>query len=312
VIVRRACDAWDRFWFAATDPLPLALVRIALGALMTLWAISLAGQLPDFYTAAGVTGEATSGHPWYAWTLLGAAPGPTRVGAVFLALVLASPALALGWHTRAASVVVFLSTLSLQRSDPYVFNSGDALLRLLCLYVMIAPAGAMLSLDARRGRGMRAIPAWPLRLIQVQVSVMYAAAVWAKLHGVTWRDGSAAAYAMRLPDLARFPLTGPLEHPLLAHAATYGTIAVEGTLAVLLWPRRTRPYALVAGCVFHLAIDLTLRVGFFSFAVLTAYLAFADPAWVRRLGAPADDHRTAGAGDARERPVFDLSARGPL
>jgi hypothetical protein len=277
----RAWRAWDRFWFAPIDPLPLALVRIALGVLITLWALSLGPQLPHFFTADGIMGEAARGRPWYAWTLLGGAPSPWLLGAVFAALLTAAPALALGWHTRVASIVVFLAVHSLQRTDPWVFNSGDVLLRLLCLYVMLAPAGAALSLDARR-RGPHEVPAWSLRLLQLQVSAMYLGAVWAKLRGPSWRDGSATAYALRLPELQRFPGASLLDHSvLLADVLTYGTLAIEAALAVLVWPHRTRRFVLLAGCALHIGIDLTLRVGFFTPAVLTAYLAFTNPAWVR-------------------------------
>ena len=69
---------------------------------------------------------------------------------------------------------------------------------------------------------------------------------------------------------------------------TYGTLAVEFSLGVLIWNRRLRPYVLVAGIGLHLSIDLTMRIGFFSWAVFVAYLAFVPPdraeqvvAWVR-------------------------------
>jgi hypothetical protein len=97
-MIARAWAAWERFWFAPTDPLPLALVRIALGALMTVWACSLASQLPDFYTASGITGAAASARAWYAWSVLGSSPEPMLVAAVFLALLVAAPALTVGWH----------------------------------------------------------------------------------------------------------------------------------------------------------------------------------------------------------------------
>jgi hypothetical protein len=280
-VVAAAWRGWEGFWFAPTDPLPLAVVRIGVGAVVLLWTVSLFGDLGAFFTAGGVTGTAATARPWYAWTLLGAAPPPMLLGAVYLALLLAAPTLALGWHTRLAAIAVFLGVASLQRTDPYVFNSGDSLLRLLCLYVAVAPAGAVLSLDARR-RGPRTIPAWPLRLIQLQVCVMYLAAVWAKLRGPAWRDGTATEYALRLPELERFGLGGALDHwPALVPAATYGTIAVEAGFVVVVWPRRTRLPALAVGIALHLGIELSLRVGFFTLAVFVAYLSFLDGAWIR-------------------------------
>jgi hypothetical protein len=275
----------ERFWLAPADPLPLALVRIALGLVMCAWTVSLLGQMAPFFAPAGIAGGVAAHRAWYAWTLLGTTPSPLRLGAVVMALAVGSAALVAGWHSRVAGLTLFLALASLQRTDPYVFNSGDTLLRVLCLYVAVAPSGAALSLDARR-RGRRTIEAWGIRLIQLQVSLVYAAAVWSKLHGAAWRDGTAVAYAVRLPDLVRFSLGAPLAHSLLlAHVATYGTLALEAALAVLVWPRRTRRFVLIAGCAFHVAIDASLRVGFFSAAVLVGYLAFLDAAWARRLPA---------------------------
>jgi hypothetical protein len=280
-MIGAAWRRWEDFWFAPTDALVLGLVRIVVGAAMTLWTVSLLGQLDDFFTARGVTGTVAAARPGYARSVLGAAPSPMLLSVLWLALLTASVALALGWRTRVASVVVLIGAVSLQRTNPYVFNSGDSLLRLLCLYLAMAPAGAALSLDARR-RGIRTIPAWPLRLIQLQVSVMYLAAVWAKLRGPLWRDGTATEYALRLPDLERFPLGRALDAwPAAVAPATYGTILVEAALVVLVWPRRTRLIVLLAGVALHLAIDIGLRVGFFTIAVFACYVAFLDPAWAR-------------------------------
>jgi hypothetical protein len=117
---------------------------------------------------------------------------------------------------------------------------------------------------------------------------MYLAAVWGKLHGTAWRDGSATWYAARLPDLVRFPAPDLLGHSaLVAHAATYATMLAEILVAVLIWNRRTRWAALLIGVALHLSIDLSIRVGFFTLAVFAAYASFLDPAMVRTAVAAA-------------------------
>jgi hypothetical protein len=292
-------DRWNGFWFADIDPATLGLIRIAFGAVITVWTLSLAGDLGAFFARDGVVGGAAAVEVWWRWNVLAWAPSEFALGAVYLALLLASIGAMIGWHSRASLAVVFVALVSLQRTDPYVFNSGDSLLRLLALLLLVAPCGAAFSLDRRRAlrTGHPAVtthPAWPLRLIQIQVTVMYLAAVWAKLHGAAWRDGTAASYATRLPDLARFHApewwTGS---PLAAHLATYGTIAIEASVAVLVWNRRTRLPALIGGVALHLSIDYSIRVGFFTLAVLTAYLSFVDPATVRAWAAALARRRDA-------------------
>jgi hypothetical protein len=285
-VIRRAASrlgrGWDAFWFAPADPLPLATARIACGAIVFLWALSLAPDLGAFYSEAGLTAGAAPQRDWWEPSLLAAAGSELAVGAVYVALIAASASLALGWHSRASAAVAFIAMTTLARANPYVLNSGDTLLRLVVFFLMLAPSGAALSLDRRRARLRGAEPAtvraWPVRLIQIQISAMYAMAVWSKLGGEEWRDGTAASYAMRLPDLVRFHLPPALERSeLVAHAATYGTLVVEAGLAVLIWHKRTRVPALLAGLVLHLSIDATIRVGFFTLAVLAAYLSLSRP-----------------------------------
>lgn len=51
---------------------------------------------------------------------------------------------------------------------------------------------------------------------------------------------------------------------MVSNLATYGTLALELGLAVLIWIRRARPWVLLAGVAFHLLIEITMRVGFFA------------------------------------------------
>jgi hypothetical protein len=87
---------------------------------------------------------------------------------------------------------------------------------------------------------------------------------------------------------------------------TYGTLAVEFSIGVLVWNRRLRPYVLLAGIALHLSIELTMRIGFFSWAVLVAYLAFVPPEHAelaiqraRELGQGARERRESAVAPAR-------------
>jgi hypothetical protein len=277
---RAALAAWNRFWFEPTETSTLALVRIALGLVVVLWTLSLAGDLFPFFSAYGI-------QPWQpgtagTWGLLAFGGGDYALGAVYAALLLAAIALAVGFHTRLAAVITFVCVLSLERRSPFVLNAGDHLLRILTFYVMLAPAGAALSLDRwRSGRPVWEFPQrapWALRLMQVQLSVVYLAAVWAKARGTTWNDGTAISYALRLADLERFPVPGFLTQlPAVSALLTYATLGIELSLALLVWNRRLRPWVLSLGVLLHLGIDWSLRVGFFSLAVFVMYVAFIPP-----------------------------------
>ena len=291
----RARHAWEEFWFAPMDAATLGLVRIAFGFVVFLWTLSMAPDLGAFFSSHGLVGDAAPAREWWQWTLLDADRSEYAVAALWVALMLASLGVLAGWHARVSSAVVFVALTSLERATPYVFNSGDTLLRLAALYLMLAPAGAAFSLDHRRGAGaITSHPRWSIRLMQIQVTVMYVSTVWSKLHGSAWIDGTAVSYSLRLPDVARFPAPDILASSAIAgQIATYGTILVEAGVAVLIWCPRTRTAALLAGVALHVCIDITLRVGFFSLAVLVFYLSFLDPERVRAMAATVARHASA-------------------
>lgn len=296
----RAWQSWSRFWFEPEPTGALAVFRICFGVLALLWTLSLLPDLHAFFSRSGLLPH-TPGEGSGSWGLLRLFPGGET--ALFAVLLTACVCLALGLGTRLAAIVVFAGITSFERRNPLVFNSGDGLMRVMAFYLALAPAGAALSLDRLRRAPDRfwELPArapWAWRLLQVQFSVLYLSAAWAKLRGQSWNDGTAVSYALRVADLERFHAPHFLSHTVLAsNFLTYGTLAVELALGVLVWNRALRPWVLGAGLLFHLGIELTIRVGFFSLALFVLYLAWLPPDWpARRL--PALLRRRAAAGRA--------------
>ena len=297
--LQRALAAWQRFWFAPLSTSTLAVVRIAFALVVLAHTISLGHDLLAFFGPEGIVtrqpdmpGPAGKG----LWGLLGIASGETAVVVVYVVLLVASVFLLLGLGTRLAAVLVFVGVLAFARRNPLVFNSGDGLLRVISFYLTLAPCGASFSVDrwlkARRRKlnfwefPLRA--AWPVRLLQVQTSVLYLATVWAKARGTTWNDGTALSYAFRIEYLERFPLPAFLTGSVITiNLLTYATLAIELSLGILVWKRRLRPWVLGAGVLLHLLIEYRLRVGFFSWGLFVLYLAFVPPAttdrWLLRL-----------------------------
>jgi hypothetical protein len=284
-MMTRLMRAWTEFWFKPIPTSTLALARIAYGILVFAWAVSLAPDLSAFFTDGGLDGSQMIKAPGV-WGLLGIVPGGGAVLALYAALLLAALALAAGWCTRLAAAVVFVALLSFERRNPWVFNGGDGLLRIIAFYLMLSPAGAALSVDRRRRHpdaSFWAFPArapWALRLMQIQLSVVYLAGVWDKVQGMAWNQGTAVSYALRVSDLNGLPVPAFLSHsPVVVNLLTYGTLATELALGILIWNRRARPVVMLAGVALHLSIGWAIRVGFFGLGMFVLYIAFLDPDW---------------------------------
>lgn len=271
-------DQWNRFWFAPVPTSTLALLRIAFGFAALAWAVSVAPDSLNFYGSEGVLPDPEL--PAGQFGLFNAFDSDWVVVAGVAALIVASLATMLGYHARLATVVVFVVMLSLRRRNPVVDNSGDNLLRIIGLFLMLAPSGVGLSVDRwRRARNrfweFPARAPWAVRLIQVQVSVVYLFSVWAKARSDDWLDGTAVFDTLRVGDITRFAIPyGWTDSLLIANLLTYATLAIELALAVLIWNRRARPWVIASGIVLHLFIEATVLVGFFGTAILVSYVSF--------------------------------------
>jgi hypothetical protein len=279
-------NAWRTFWFRPEPAYTLGLMRIAFGALTIAWALSFSLDLSDLFGTNGVLPDGPRDP--YMWSVFEHWHDDRALFVGWVVLLLSAFALTVGWHTRLASIAACVLILSFQHRDPSAFNSGDMLIRIEALFLALAPSGAALSLDQRRRTGifwsaqMRA--PWVIRLMQIQVSVLYLASVRWKLSGAAWPEGTAVAYALRLKDMLIAPVPQWfIENPLLINVATWGALAVELSLGVLVWNCRLRPWVLLAGVGMHTSIMLTMGVGFFTPAVFVLYLAFISPERVREL-----------------------------
>lgn len=273
---------WNAFFFAPVSTAPLALTRVAVGLVVLVEAWSWAPDLTTWFADGGLAPYDDGGA---GLTVFSLSASPAFVRAAFAVFVLAAVCLVLGLATRVAAVVTFVLMVSFQHRMPYVMNSGDLMLRLVVGLLCLAPAGATLSLDSLRRNAFWTAPArspWALRLVQIQVVTVYLGTVVEKLRSETWPDGTALYYAFASPDLVRVSM--PLADQRLAvMAMTYGLLAVEVAIVLLVWPRRTRPYVLAAGVLAHVLGHVFFVLSLFTYVVLASYVAFVTPDAADRL-----------------------------
>lgn len=272
-----AIRLWRRFWFSEDSAYPLGFIRIAFGLLMILWTLSLYPGLYDRFGPAGVVPVPPKAD--FTWSVFRVFPGDSAVLAGWVVLLMASIALTLGWRSRLAAVLVFVMVVSFERRNPFVMNAGDVLLRVEALFIALSASDAALSLDQRRRTGTfwsaERRRVWPIRLMQIQVSIIYLSTVVAKLHGETWQAGTAVAYSLRQNDLLFFTVPRWFtDSMLLSNVLSWSTLLIELAIGLLVWNRRARPWVLAAGVALHLCIFVSMSIGLFSLAMFVLYLAF--------------------------------------
>ena len=283
--------AWNRFWFTPADPLPLAVIRIATGLLLT-W--SMAVWLLDVDAFFGTGGWQqpdnvwrSNDQPWqWSWYFASASPTGTRVlcGITLIAAVL----LTIGLATPLAAIVSLAGLVSAVNRAPLNVFGFDDTLGLLLIPLVVGPAGAVLSVDRLLFAGNDATPSVrasiALRLLQVQLCIVYVFSGCGKLLGASWWEGTALWGATANVQYRTLDLTWLARHPLLINAITLATLWWEVAYAALIWPRLTRPLVLAMAVAVHLGIGLAMGMMEFGLAMIVANLAFVPASMFRSFG----------------------------
>jgi hypothetical protein len=276
---------WNRFWFGPISARPLGAFRVAFG-LVTLASLGLLlVDLDYWFSDAGILrgSEARELGAPYRASVLYWAQDPTSVRVFFAITAVLGVLFTIGWRTRVVGVLYYLATLSIHHRDILTTSGADSLLMVLTFYMMLAPGGAAFSLDARRAARRRETPAEPLivpwvqRLIQLQISLVYMNTAMLKTSGPPWMNGTALHYVLHNTEIGRFRLDVFTHYPLLVNLMTYGTLAIEFSLAFLLWFRATRIWAICGGIFLHGAILLTVNIPIFGELMIAGYLTFLTP-----------------------------------
>jgi len=286
---------------------PIAVARILLGFVLLAWSITLLVDV-DVFLGSDAIVPSDAADRTFRWLPIESTGSAV---AVLVLLIISSLAVIVGFRPTVFLLVSFALLVAVQRRNPEILNSGDLIMRDLTLLLALCPTGAALSIDRVRRFGRSAlftaadVAPWGLRLVQLQMVVVYFFAFWSK-SGSSWRDGTAVSTALRLVDLQRFGQLDLLVDsiPLVA-VLTWGTLAVELALATLLWVKRLRAGLIVVAILLHVSIDSLLLVGFFGPAMVAGLMTFLDGTAVDRQVTRWRERRL-DEGSRRGQPEADL------
>lgn len=244
-------ERWQAWWFEREDPRSIAAFRVVFAALLLLNVFGLRRWFSYLFTADGLltTLEAREmfaqglGDGGLLALARGVLLGPCSAlyfvdafGLVLALFVVSALLLLIGLWTRVAGVLTLLLFNAIITRNFVFWEGTELVLRVLLVYLVCARCGQAYSVDRwlRRRRARveedrfeyTPIPAWPRKLIMVQVVALMVCTGLLK-HGGAWIDGDAVYYALTHDRYARFRL-----EPTLA-------LIGAGGLALLTWFART-------------------------------------------------------------------------
>ncbi len=276
--------AWNRFWFAPVSARPLGAFRIVFGLIVLAHLALLAPDARLWLSDAGYLqgDEARQLAGPLRLSPLQFRQDPAAVGLVMVLTAAAAAGFTLGLHTRLCAIAQYAGLLTIHHRNILTISGADALLMITAFWMMLAPAGAALSFDARRrNRASKAlaeplIAPWAQRMMQIQLCVVYFMTAFEKARGASWTDGTALYWVLSNREIGRWTF-GLTNHLTLINALTFGALVLEFALAFLLWFRPTRPFVAWAGVLLHLGIMLTVNIPIFGELMMATYLLFLTP-----------------------------------
>ncbi|MBI3409410.1 MAG: HTTM domain-containing protein [Planctomycetes bacterium] len=186
--------------------------------------------------------------------------------------------LLLGVATRYMAIAAWTLSVSFAHVNPYIDNAGDVVRGIILFYLMLCPCGAAWSIDTclRRWRNEDQrtvfVSPWALRLLFVQMSLIYFLNGLFKLFGTTWLTGESLYLVLGDLNLIRFPHDRINLPYSVSVAMTWFMLGWEVGFPLWVALPWTRTLALIFGALFHVGILLTMELGGFAPYMLTLYL----------------------------------------
>ena len=251
----------------------LGVVRVGLGVLLFWEGLESAQEL----LARGYFGD----HFHFPYLPEALVPSRSVYTAILAVQLFAAALVTVGHLARPALFFSGASLVYLLGCDRLHYHHHVYALACYVLLLSLSPCERSFAITSDGHDDGSTGPLWAIRLAQLQVSIVYLASGGSKLLDADWRDGlvlldrlvrygdQAVARGVPVRVVEFFQQAGT------ASALAKLAIATELFLAVGLWLPRTRVAALFVGVWFHLAIEVTSKVGYFSWLTILVYALFA-------------------------------------
>lgn len=280
-------------WPWWTEPVRVErLAALRIGLALVLLVDVLVQYLPHYadYFGPGSLGSPevfarrwSTGH--WNWSLL-------RDSIWFLPILciwaVAGVMLLVGWSPRSAAFVAWALSVSILNLDYYLHNSGDRIRSIVLFYLMVTPCGAAWSLDRflqdqkiKKGSltprpsplpAPTFISPWALRLLFVQMALIYFFNGFYKLVGPDWRSGDVVYSILGNVQWARWSFSELPVPCSVTKFLTWLVLSWELGFPILVIIKPLRTPTLWLGFVLHIGLAVSLELGLFSFYMLCLYL----------------------------------------
>ncbi|HTA62117.1 MAG TPA: HTTM domain-containing protein [Bacteroidia bacterium] len=185
-------------------------------------------------------------------------------------------------YKRLSTLLVYFFTMCLYYKTISIQNGGFNLLVITLFFLIFMDENA----DSIQHPILKTlnitVSNFALWAARFQVLILYVTASYFKLLGSTWLNGTAFYYVL-YNDTYSHPWFKYLfiDSSFFIHAITWFALGFQLLFPVLIWFKKTKPYVLIAGIVFHLLIIFVMGLTDFGIIMILMYLLFYVPKFLR-------------------------------
>jgi hypothetical protein len=262
-----------------------ALLRVSLALIILvgyLWTVPIFNQLYGNRGPLSYTSYLSYAHPGV-FDLYRFLPNPIAIKCFFIVSVVVALLFLLGLGLPWMAPVFFVTLIS--NTDRLMLDTdgGRELLVLMAFLLCFTDSGRYLSISSARRRRARGITGYARAIVHQcayflmkwQVCMVYVWAVFYKLGGAQWRDGTALAYTLQANHFMIIPHAAELisRNSIAVALATYGTLAFQMAFPFLMWNHRAKPVIVGVAVTLHTGIAIFLGLISFSATMIACDIA---------------------------------------
>ncbi|OEK07511.1 hypothetical protein BFP71_00215 [Roseivirga misakiensis] len=270
---------WLKKQFQPVDNAPLILFRIVFGFL--LFAETFGAILTGWVRRVLIEPEFTFTLIGFNW--LQPPDDNYSMYIYFGVMALCGIGVMLGFYYRASLAMFTILWTCVYWMQKTSYNNHYYFLILLCVFMLIVPAHAYASLDARRKNSVvsTTCPRWCINIFILQMWIVYTFAAMHKFYP-GWVSGE--FIAMNFAGKSNYWLIGSaLTQEWLQKMVVYGGIAFDGLIIYFLLFKKTRMPAFIISLIFHLFNSVVFQIGIFPYLMIGLSVFFFEQETIRRI-----------------------------
>lgn len=280
---------WNYVFFSPQPASTIAITRICVGlcSLCTFYSFLISNNLGMFFGPAAIVSYRQFRFNEYLKRRLCVfnymAPTIRSVYIVLWTGLLSSVCMCFGLATPLCTAIAYICFTSLCHRNPWIFHSGDSLLRIVLFFLIFSRAGSELSIDCY----LYDMPMinnlgdpWCERLLQLVLCCLYLKTISWKLYNKVWINGEALYFPLKMQSMVRFYIPDYFLPLWIIKIGTWTVLFSQLIIGISFFIKELRIFAVLLGILLHMCFHIFLRLDLFSFIVISSLLIYVPNEYI--------------------------------